>query len=358
MLFAAAATGMMIVAPPQQGLSDTRLPDGAITLARSTQLAANQAEAQIAGDQVSGAQASVPQPPIAPAPGTQVPDATATPPASQPADSSAAPSPEQPATASGPSIPPPVDAQSDIVVTGRSGPPPGDPLEKINAQSFEAVQSVDRAVVEPLAKGYNKGLPRPVRKGLRNFFTNLGEPIVAVAYLAQLKPGKAFETVGRFGINTTLGVAGLFDVAKRKPFNLPYRPNGLANTLGYYGVGPGPYMYLPIIGPTTLRDLAGDTVDKLILPMAIGKPFNKPAYVIPATVLRQLGERAAFDERIQEIRAEDRPYAAYRELYLNQRKAEIEALHGRVTPDVVPVYGRGLRVPGGKTQPEKTPEPQ
>src|SRR3546814_2444079 len=66
-----------------------------------------------------------------------------------------------------------------------------------------------------------------------------------LAYMLQFKPGKAMETAGRFTINTTLGVAGLFDVAKRKPFFLPYRPNGLANVLGYYGVGPGPYMYLP-----------------------------------------------------------------------------------------------------------------
>jgi len=310
MLFAAAVTGMMTIAPASASLPDPVLPA------------------------VATAQTDAGNPPASQA----TPPTQASP--SQPADST----------------PPAADAQADIVVTGRDGPPPGDPLEKINAKSFEAVQSVDKAVVEPIAKGYNKGLPRPVRKGLRNFFTNLGEPVVAVAYLVQFKPGKAFETAGRFGINTTLGVAGLVDVAKRKPFNLPYRPNGLANTLGYYGIGPGPYMYLPIIGPTTLRDVIGDTVDNLIVPFAIGKPFTKPAYVIPATILQQLGERAAFDERIQEIRTEDHPYAIYRELYLGQRKAEIEALHGRVTMDVVPVYGPGLRVPDDKPKAAETPE--
>lgn len=230
----------------------------------------------------------------------------------------------------------------DIVVTGAERAPPGDPFENINAKSFEAVQSVDKAVVEPVAKAYNKGLPKPVRKGFRNFFANLQEPVVFAAYMLQLKPGKALETAGRFTINTTLGVAGLFDVAKRKPFFLPYRPNGLANVLGYYGVGPGPYMYLPIVGPTTLRDIIGDTVDKMAVPFLIGKPFTKPAYVIPATILNQLGERAAFDSTVQQIRKEDDPYAAYRELYLKQRKAEIEALHGRTSEDVVPVYGRRM----------------
>ncbi|WP_022682999.1 MlaA family lipoprotein [Sphingobium bisphenolivorans] len=246
-----------------------------------------------------------------------------------------------------PSSPPPAaeapaDQGDDIVVTGAERAPPGDPFENLNAKSFQAVQSVDKAVVEPVAKAYKKGLPRPVRKGFRNFFANLQEPVVFAAYLLQLKPGKAFETAGRFTINTTLGVAGLFDVAKRKPFFLPYRPNGLANVLGFYGVGPGPYMYLPIVGPTTLRDIIGDTVDKMIVPFAIGKPLTEPAYVIPATILNQLGERAAFDDTVQQIRKQDDPYAAYRELYLNQRKAEIEALHGRTVEGVTPVYGRRM----------------
>lgn len=239
-------------------------------------------------------------------------------------------------------------APGDIVVTGRTRPPRSDPMERLNEQSFQAVQSVDKALVEPVAKAYNKGLPKPVRKGFRNFFTNLQEPVVFLAYMLELKPGKAMETVGRFTVNTTLGVAGLFDVAKRKPFFLPYRPNGVANVLGYYGVGPGPYMYLPIVGPTTLRDIIGDTVDKMVVPFAIGKPFNQPRYVIPATILNQLGQRAAFDETIQQIRDEENPYAYYRELYLKQRKAEIEALHGRTAGDVVPVYGPGL----GKVTPK------
>ncbi|MBT0668029.1 VacJ family lipoprotein [Novosphingobium profundi] len=234
---------------------------------------------------------------------------------------------------------PPETVGGEIIVMRRSPPPPGDPLERINEQSFSIVQGVDKALVEPVAKVYNKGLPRPVRQGLRNVFTNLGEPVVFLAFMLELKPGKAFETAGRFLVNTTLGLAGLIDVAKREPFNLPYRANGLANVLGYYGVGPGPFMYLPIIGPTTVRDLIGDTVDNLVSPALLGKPFTKPEVAIPMIVLNQLGERAAFDDEIGRIREQDNPYATYRELYLRQRKAEIEALHGRILPDVVPVYG-------------------
>lgn len=281
---------------------------------------------------VVAAQATDPAPSPQAAPGSAPPVLVVPPPPVMP---------NLPGVSAEPALPP--ARPGDIVVTGRTRPPPGDPLERLNEKSFQTVQAVDKAVVEPVAKAYNKGLPKPARKGLRNFFSNLQEPVVFLAYMLELKPGKAMETVGRFTINTTLGVAGLFDVAKRKPFFLPYRSNGLANVLGYYGVGPGPYMYLPIVGPTTLRDIIGDTVDKMIVPFAVGKPFNEPKYVIPATILNQLGERAAFDETIQNIRQQDNPYAAYRELYLNQRKAEIEALHGRAPEEpVTPVYGPGL----------------
>ncbi|QDK34786.1 VacJ family lipoprotein [Sphingomonas sp. IC081] len=294
------------------------------------------AGAPAAGGQVTGGPVSVPLPAFAASPVPLI----------DPAAAAAEQQAGEPASEQG------ADNETigdDILVTRRKPPPPGDPLERINEQSFKAVQAVDSAVVEPVAKAYNKGLPRPIRQGLRNFFTNLGEPVVFVAFLLELKPGKAMETVGRFAINTTLGVGGVMDVAKRKPFHLPYRPNGLANVLGYYGVGPGPYMYLPIIGPTTLRDLIGDSVDNLASPALLGKPFTKPEVALPMIVLNQLGERAAFDDEINKIRKEDRPYAAYRELYLRQRKAEIEALHGRTLPDVVPVYGPRMPTAGGKT---------
>ena len=135
---------------------------------------------------------------------------------------------------------PPADAPQEIVVTAEPGPPPGDPLQQLNIESFEVVQEMDEAVVAPVARAYEKAAPRGVRKALRNFFHNLREPIAAVNFLLQLKIGKAVETVGRFGINSTIGLAGFIDVAKKKPFNLPRRPNGFANTLGFYGVKPGP----------------------------------------------------------------------------------------------------------------------
>jgi phospholipid-binding lipoprotein MlaA len=219
-----------------------------------------------------------------------------------------------------------------IVVTGDSETRQKDPLVNLNETTFKLTQDVDQALVKPIAGAYEEELPSPVRKGLRNFFRNLMEPVNALNYLLQLKPGKAFETLGRFAINTTVGVGGLVDVAKKKPFNLPYRRNGFGNTLGYYGVGPGPFLVVPLIGATSLRDLLGTGVDQSILPFAIGKPFNTPYYAIPAFTVNSLEYRIEFDERLEQIANSDDPYFAMRESYLCLREADIAALKNRPPP--------------------------
>ena len=238
------------------------------------------------------------------------------------------------------STPPPAQPAPDegvIVVTGSEGAPPGDPLDDVNAASFAAVQALDNAIVGPAAKVYEQGVPRPLRTGIRNVLHNLAEPIAFVNYLLQLKPGKAAETLGRFAVNTTIGVAGLFDVAKKKPFNLPYRANGFANTLGYYGVGPGPYLYLPLVGPTTVRDLGGRLLDLSLVPSAVGAPFNTPAYSLSNGVLKSLDDRVEGGVKRRTFQAADDPYAAEREWYLAMRAADIAALHGKPAPAPAPV---------------------
>jgi phospholipid-binding lipoprotein MlaA len=222
---------------------------------------------------------------------------------------------------------------SEIVVTGRSGPPPGDPLETVNKTSFEVTQSVDKAIVGPVALAYGRAVPSPVRSGIRNALGNLHEPVNFMNFVLQHKIGKAVETFGRFAINSTIGVVGLVDVAKRKPFNLPVRYNGFANTLGFYGMKPGPFFFLPLVGATTVRDFIGFSVDKLLLPTSVGKPFNQPSYNIPTGALSALDHRNETDAQIMKIRDGDRdPYAALRESYLQRRQAEIDALHVRHTP--------------------------
>lgn len=293
--------------------------------------------------------------------------------AAQSAEPDPAPAPTQPAPPLTDDVPSPValaipeqpsetDTSGAIVVTAR---PSHDPMMGVNTVSFELAQDVDRALIEPLAKAYKKALPKPARIGLGNFIRNISSPIVFINDLLQLKPGRAFKTLGRFVINSTIGVGGLIDVAKNKPFNLPYRHNGFANTLGYYGVKPGPYFFVPFLGPTTLRDLLGGAVDGVILPYGIGAPFNKLYYTIPNGAVRSLNRRVEFDCQLKTIRASADPYAAERAYYFKKREAEIEALHGRGTGPVTAAQcedeALGIEAkpaePAPATVPVPTPEP-
>lgn len=222
-------------------------------------------------------------------------------------------------------------AEDDITVRARRAIP-GDPLAAINATSFAITEAVDNAVLGPAALAVDKYAPKPFTDGLHNFLYNIHEPVAALNFLLQLKPGKAAETLGRFAINSTLGIGGLRDVAKKRPFKLPYRVNGFAYTLGYYGVGPGPYLFLPLIGSTSLRDLIGDNLDRLVIPLSIGRPFNSAAYLTSAGVLRTLDRRADFDDKLRELRRANDPYVARRDYYLQLRQAEIDHLRGNPPP--------------------------
>lgn len=236
----------------------------------------------------------------------------------------------------------------EIVVMANPRHVRADPLSDVNVASFQAVQAIDKAVVAPVAGGYEKVVPEPVRNGLRNFLINLAEPVVFLNFLLQFKPGKAMETLGRFGINSTIGLAGFFDVARKKPFHLPYRQNGFANTFAYHGIKNGAYLYLPIIGPTTVRDLIGRMLDVSVLPTAFGRPFNTPAYSIGTGVVKAMNDRVAFDEQIVAIRASADPYVATRDFYLKRRQAEVDALHSAK-------YRARRGIPDPVTQPDGAP---
>lgn len=269
---------------------------------------------------------------------------------------SATPTPVEPVSTAAPvssAETPPAPEGQTITVTARAK---NDPIQGANAASFAVTQAIDNKLVGPAAETYKKVVPKPARAGLHNFISNLGEPIVALNFLLQLKPGKAAETLGRFAINTTLGIGGLKDVAKNKPFNLPHRRNGFANTLGYYGVGPGPYLYLPFVGSTSLRDMVGGAVDGLVLPMGVGAPFNKLYYTLPNGTIRSLDRRVEFDCQIKTLQAADDPYAATRAFYLKKRKAEIEALHGRGNGPEVPEQCKDqLSGPASAASPSPSP---
>lgn len=217
--------------------------------------------------------------------------------------------------------------EQDIVVSANSRTAPVDPLRAVNEASFEATVAVDEAVARPVALAYARAVPAPLRQGLRNALDNLAEPVTFINYVLQLKPVSAVRTVVRFAVNTTVGLAGVLHVTKSAPFGMARRRNGFANTLGYYGVKTGVFFYLPLIGPTTIRDLVGGVIDHAFLPFAVGRPFNRPGYTIPVGVLSAADRRARNDDRITELRTSDDPYLAARAAYLARRQADIDALH-------------------------------
>lgn len=224
------------------------------------------------------------------------------------------------------------DSQNQIIVDGSYGPPKSDPVEALNFESYRITQAVDDAFVEPVAYAYRDGLPTPLRDGLGNVVRNLGEPVNALNFLLQGKIGKSIETLTRLLINSTLGLGGLFDIAEKPGIGLPYRRNGFANTLGYYGVEPGAYLYLPFTGATSVRDVIGSGLDQLVLPVAVGAPFNQLEYTVPYFIVNSLDARLEVDEELARIDATVDPYSARRDTYLARREREIALLRGEDPP--------------------------
>jgi len=130
----------------------------------------------------------------------------------------------------------------------------GDPWENFNRAIFGFNNKLDKAIVSPLARGYSK-LPGPVTTGVGNFFSNLFEPTTIINDLLQGKVGQAIEDSTRFLLNTTVGIAGLFDVAKH--VSLPKNDEDFGQTLARWGIGDGPYLVLPLLGPSNVRDTVG-----------------------------------------------------------------------------------------------------
>ncbi len=205
---------------------------------------------------------------------------------------------------------------------------PGDPAEGVNRAFFSVHQVLDRYLFRPVALAYKAVIPKIVRRGVRHVISNLTEPVVFVNDVLQLKPKRAVRTFTRFAVNSSLGIGGVLDVAKAG--YLPHRPNGFGDTLGRYGVGPGPYLFIPLIGPSDLRDLIGGQADGLVLPVAVGYPFDSSEYIIPHAVLAGLDARTEADADLKVLLggAAD-PYATLRSVYLQSRVAEIRTIrHG------------------------------
>lgn len=244
------------------------------------------------------------------------------------AETSASPVDTPPAAEAGPSSATPA-ADAAPPYDGIAGSARRDTMEGLNRPLYRGFMSLDRAVFRPVAMGYKTVVPKPVRDGTRNILLNLNEPISFVNSLAQFKIGRACRVLARFLINSTVGIAGTFDIAKRKGINLPYRYNGLGNTLAFYGVKSGPYLFLPFIGPTTLRDALSAPVDEAIIPLAIHRAFKTWEYQLSTGVVGSLNDRVESDADLRALQATAvDPYATLRSVYLQNRAAEIRELKG------------------------------
>jgi len=140
-----------------------------------------------------------------------------------------------------------------------------DPWEKLNRKTHRFNNAVDRTIARPLARGYVKVVPRPVRLGVSNFFSNLGEPITTLNSLLQGKPKQAAQSLGRFLLNSTVGIAGIFDPASDA--KLPRKNEDFGQTLGVWGWRRSRYVELPLFGPRTIRDVFGLLGDAPLSPI-------------------------------------------------------------------------------------------
>ncbi len=139
-----------------------------------------------------------------------------------------------------------------------------DPYEQTNREVFRLNNQFDRAVLVPTAEFYVRVVPEPARDGVHNFLTNLDLPVTFANDILQGEFHRAGQTAGRFGINSTLGIGGLFDPASK--LGIPYHSEDFGQTLGVYGAGEGPYLVLPLFGPDPPRDAAGQVVDVFLDP--------------------------------------------------------------------------------------------
>lgn len=153
-----------------------------------------------------------------------------------------------------PTLPPPVELPASY-----------DPWERLNRKVYRFNTAVDRGIATPLARAYAAVVPRPLRLGVGNFFSNLGQPVSAVNALLQGKPQQAAQSLGRFVINSTIGVVGLFDPATRA--RLPNRSEDFGQTLGTWGWARSRYVVLPLFGPRTVRDVLGMVGDAPMAPL-------------------------------------------------------------------------------------------
>lgn len=217
---------------------------------------------------------------------------------------------------------PPVESRgADWPVLPREGGEDGhdDPLEDVNTVFFYMNGALDFLLLEPIAQFYRGMMPTDARHAISRAFTNLAEPTVAANHLLQLEGARAGTSLGRFVVNSTAGVAGLFDVATN--VGLAADDADFGQTLHHYGISSGPYIVLPIFGPTTVRDAVGFGVDGLLDPRTfVLAPTQLLAVSASEGVVRR--EEAIDPVNFLRVHAAD-PYDAVRAWNYQERQRKL-----------------------------------
>jgi phospholipid-binding lipoprotein MlaA len=221
---------------------------------------------------------------------------------------------------------------------------PDDPFEGFNRGMYVLHRALDHVIFGPAARAYAAVLPQQVRKGVRNIVTNLKEPGIAFNDLLQAHPGRAGRTAARFVVNSSIGVGGLLDMAH--DLGLPHHDNGFGATAGRYGVQPGPYLFIPFVGPTNIRDLLGQIADTATDPLG-WRPFNDGQVIYARAILDGLDQRAEADAQLTAIdNMSTDPYASLRSLFEQNRAAQINDARAGMTGSSEPSFDL-LEDPGG-----------
>ncbi len=204
-----------------------------------------------------------------------------------------------------------------------------DPLEGWNRSVYGFNNAVDGVLLEPVAKGYRAITNEPIRGGVSNFLNNLNQPIVFVNSVLQAKPEAALDTVGRFLVNTTIGIGGIFDPATAA--GVPKHREDFGQTLGVWGVPSGAYLMLPLIGPSNIRDALGTGVDRAFDPLIWAQFEGDTEFMVTRAVVGGISVRESLIEQVEVLREQPEPYIALRRNYTQQRDAAIR--DGRVEDD-------------------------
>lgn len=205
---------------------------------------------------------------------------------------------------------------------------PWDPIEPVNRAVYKFNDTADRYVLQPVARGYDTITPDPVQRSVGNFFDNAREPINMANSALQLKWGSFNTSLGRFMVNTTAGVVGLFDVASA--VGVAEVDEDLGQTLGYWGLGQGPYLVLPFLGPSTGRDLTGRLGDQFFYPFTYA--YEDYDYIVwSLRALELINYRASLLGFEETLAQQFDPYAFMRGYYLENRLKDV--YDGNVPPE-------------------------